>query len=116
MTEEIEDFETENLISTFKFRLTNWTLDQYAHMGEILGSQKNCLKDKCLGVKNEQKFTNFADLQHCVKNCEAGIGELLAMQNKHCEVARLTYIKNISRCEIIHGNVRLNSAFIDDDD
>ena len=38
MTEEIEDFETENLISTFKFRLTNWTLDQYAHMGEILGS------------------------------------------------------------------------------
>ena len=33
---------------------------------------------------------------------------------KHAEVARLTYIKNISRCEAIHGSVR-NDAFLDVD-
>jgi len=27
MTEQIRDFETENLISHFKFTLTNWTLN-----------------------------------------------------------------------------------------
>ena len=30
------------------------------------------------------------------------------MQKKHAEVARITYAKNISRCEAIHGNVRLD--------
>ena len=31
------------------------------------------------------------------------------MQTRHAEVARLTYAKNISRCEAIHGSVRLDS-------
>jgi len=38
MTEEIRDFETENLVSTFKFSLANWTLDSYSHMGNVLSS------------------------------------------------------------------------------
>jgi hypothetical protein len=32
----IVDFETENVISNFKFRLTNWTLDQYSSMADVL--------------------------------------------------------------------------------
>ena len=55
MTEHIQDFETENLISTYKFKLTNWTLDQYANMNELLTSQKNCINSKCLDG-NKQTF------------------------------------------------------------
>ena len=82
-------------------------------MGEILTSQSNCLKDKCLGDQSEH--SNYDELQNCVKNCEAGLGEILAMQKKHAEVARLTYAKNISRCELIHGTVR-NDSLIEDDE
>lgn len=32
------DFETENLIAAFKFKLTNWTLDQYQSLTEIIAS------------------------------------------------------------------------------
>ncbi len=32
------DFETENVISNFKFKLTNWTLDQYSSMSDIFVS------------------------------------------------------------------------------
>lgn len=45
-------------------------------------------------------------------NCEAGANEILAMQTKHAEVARLTFTKNIARCEAIHGRVR-NDSFVD---
>ena len=54
-------------------------------------------------------------MQNCVKNCEAGLGEILTMQSKHAEVARLTYAKNIARCESIHGTVRRDAAFHQDD-
>ena len=55
-------------------------------------------------------------MQNCVANCEAGLGEIQAMQVKHAEVARLTYSKNIARCESIHGRVRdsEDSALFDD--
>jgi hypothetical protein len=36
----ISDFETENVISNFKFRLTNWTLDQYSSMADVLVRKK----------------------------------------------------------------------------
>ena len=52
-------------------------------------------------------------MQHCLRNCEAGTGEILAMQTKHAEVARLTYAKNIARCESIHGTVRKDAYFQD---
>ena len=54
-------------------------------------------------------------MQNCVKNCEAGLGEILTMQTKHAEVARLTFMKNIARCESIHGTVRSDSTFLDAD-
>ena len=81
-------------------------------MGEVLQSQSNCLKDKCLGANGEQK--DFSELQNCVKNCEAGLGEILTMQTKHAEVARLTYAKNIARCETIHGSMR-SAEFLEED-
>jgi hypothetical protein len=43
MTDEIGDFETENVISTFKFKLTGWTLDQYASLADVLTSERRCL-------------------------------------------------------------------------
>ena len=43
-------------------------------------------------------------LRNCSKNCETGIEEVLKMQQKHVEVARLTYSKNIQRCLSIHGS------------
>ena len=73
-------------------------------MKDVLTSQSNCMKDKCL--QPGQEWQDFAELQSCVKNCEAGMGEILTMQTKHAEIARLTYAKNISRCEQIHGRVR----------
>ena len=42
---------------------------------------------------------------NCTKNCETGVRELLTMQMKHAEVGRLTYARNIAKCEKIHGNV-----------
>ena len=55
-------------------------------------------------------------MQHCVRNCEAGLSEILAMQTKHAEVARLTYAKNIARCESIHGTVRKDSYMMQQQD
>lgn len=42
-------------------------------------------------------------LRNCTKNCETGIQEVIKMQQKHVEVGRLTYSKNIQRCLSIHG-------------
>ena len=68
------------------------------------------MQAKCLGP--DKRLDEFNDFQACVKNCEAGMGEILAMQKKHAEVSRLTYAKNISRCEAIHGRVR-SDLFVD---
>lgn len=38
-------------------------------------------------------------MQACVENCETGQREVLKMQQKNAEVARLTYTKNILKCE-----------------
>ena len=62
MTDEIRDFETETLVSAFKFKLTDWTLDQYGNLNETLQAQKNCLKAKCLGGVPK----DFKELQSCV--------------------------------------------------
>ena len=77
MTEEIQDFETENLIGTFKFKLTDWTLSQYSSMTDILNSQRRCLKAKCLGTKSNGK--SFEEFQSCIRNCETGMSEILTM-------------------------------------
>lgn len=42
------------------------------------------------------------------------MSEILTMQKKHAEVARLTYAKNISRCEMIHGRVRRDGFIFDE--
>lgn len=101
----IADFETENLMATFKFRLAEWTLSQYGMMGQLLDNEKNCLKDKCLS----DPIDDYDEFRKCVVNCETGQREVLTMQEKHAEVARLTYAKNISRCTNIHGNVPTES-------
>lgn len=72
---DIADFETENLMATFKFRLTNWTLDQYSSMAQILQSEKNCLEAKCFADPIE----NYDEFRKCVVNCETGQREVLAM-------------------------------------
>ena len=97
----IADFETENLMATFKFRLADWTLSQYGTMKQLLESEKNCLQDKCL----TDPIEDYDEFRKCVVNCETGQREVLTMQEKHSEVARLTYAKNISRCTNIHGSV-----------
>ena len=38
MTDTIEDFETENLIARYKFRLAGWTLENYGSWQYILSS------------------------------------------------------------------------------
>jgi len=43
-------------------------------------------------------------LKQCANNCAVGTGEIMKMQQRHTEVARLTYSKNIQRCLNIHGN------------
>mmetsp|Transcript_7323 Transcript_7323/g.8500 ORF Transcript_7323/g.8500 Transcript_7323/m.8500 type:complete len:86 (+) Transcript_7323:162-419(+) len=83
-------------------------------MNDALASQRNCMKDKCL--QQGQEWKDFQSLQNCVKNCEAGIGEILTMQAKHAEVARLTFAKNISRCEAIHGRVKRDDMVDDFDE
>ena len=98
---EIGDFETENLMATFKFRLTHWTLNQYSKLDQVLLFEKNCLKSRCLAEPTD----SLEDFRKCVLNCETGQREVLTMQFKHAEVARLTYAKNIQRCLSIHGNV-----------
>ena len=97
MTDQIQDFETENLIATQKFRLTNWTLSQYESYLALMQSQKACVAQTCMHL------TSLDSFQKCLYNCEAGQREVLRMQQKHAEVARLTYAKNIARCEQIHG-------------
>ena len=97
----IADFETENLMATFKFRLADWTLGQYGTMKQLLESEKNCLQNKCL----TDPIEDYDEFRKCVVNCETGQREVLTMQEKHAEVARLTYAKNISRCTNIHGSV-----------
>eukprot|EP00347_Sterkiella_histriomuscorum_P003353 403364618 len=106
------DFETENLISNTKFRLTEWTINQYQTFTEILQSEKNCLEKKCLAqytkddINESQNPLSLMDSLHkCVQNCETGTQEILKMQATHAEVARLTYAKNIQRCLSIHGNI-----------
>lgn len=78
MSEEIGDFDTENVIANFKFRLTNWTLDQYASVSEVLSSQKNCLQMRCLREFKDGQG-DFAEFSKCVKNCETGIDEVIKM-------------------------------------
>ena len=115
-TIDIADFETENLMATFKFRLADWSLSQYSVMKELLESEKACLEDKCLS----SPIDNYEEFRRCVVNCETGQREVFSMQEKHAEVARLTYAKNISRCTLIHGNVPQISdeteENLDDDD
>ena len=98
---EIGDFETENLMATYKFRLTHWTLNQYSTLDQVLQSEKNCLKARCLADQTE----NLEEFRKCITNCETGQREVLTMQYKHAEVARLTYAKNIQRCLSVHGNL-----------
>ncbi len=38
------DFETENVISNFKFKLTGWTLDQYSSIADVM--VKNSFSNK----------------------------------------------------------------------
>ena len=45
---QIQDFETENLLARYKFRLTDWTLDKYASLSDVLMSQKQCVQLKYL--------------------------------------------------------------------
>lgn len=78
MAEEIGNFDAENAIAAFKLRLTNWTLDQYSSMSDILATEKNCLQMRCLRAHADQ--ANFKDFQACVKNCETGVQELIKMQ------------------------------------
>ena len=56
--------------------------------------------------KNEMK-----EFQHCVRNCEVGSSEVLKLQHQHAEVARLTYAKNVQRCQAIHGKVTEDEEF-----
>lgn len=51
--------------------------------------------------------------RNCAKNCEVGTSEVLKMQQKHTEVARLTYAKNIQRCLSIHGNPMIEEEEVD---
>lgn len=44
-------------------------------------------------------------MHKCAENCKTGTEEILKMQQKHVEVARLTYAKNIQRCLSIHGSI-----------
>jgi len=41
--EGIQDFETENIIARYKFRLASWTIEQYGSFAQILNYQKQCL-------------------------------------------------------------------------
>ena len=59
--------------------------------------------EKCLSASRQ--IDSLDEMTKCVENCEAGMKEILTMQQKHAEVSRLTYAKNISRCLQIHGNV-----------
>lgn len=64
----------------------------------MLAAQRKCLASKCL-----QDVSSFEAVDKCVRNCETGQRELLTMQKKHAEVTRLTYSKNVQKCEQIHG-------------
>ena len=44
------------------------------------------------------------------------MNEVLTMQKKHAEVARLTYAKHIARCETIYGRVSKFSVHDLEDD
>ena len=76
------------MISNFKFRLTNWTLDQYSSLSDVLQSQKNCLKLRCLREFADQKPGEggvstdkyLSDFTNCVQNCETGAQEVMKMQ------------------------------------
>jgi len=50
-----------------------------------------------------------------VRNCEVGTQELIKLQQKHVEVARLTYSKNIQRCLSIHGGPSTQQAEPDEE-
>jgi hypothetical protein len=89
------------LLARYKFRLTNWTLDQYASLADVLQSQKQCLQVRCLDQQAE--LATYDLFERCMHNCETGAREVLKMQSKHAEVGRLTYTKNIQRCLSIHG-------------
>ncbi|TNV79017.1 hypothetical protein FGO68_gene2122 [Halteria grandinella] len=68
-------------------------------MADVLSSQKNCLQMRCL----KEQSASPHEFMNCVKNCETGVQEVIKMQQKHVEVGRLTYTKNIQRCLSIHG-------------
>ena len=57
--------------------------------------------------------SELAVFQRCVQNCETGLRELTKMQQKHAEVSRLTFARNIARCEKIHGQVPNYEHLID---
>lgn len=99
MTDKIEDFETENLLASFKFRLTDKSVDGYANLDTLLSSQRKCIQERCL-----ESGLSIDKMRKCEQNCEVGLGEVLAMQQGHTEVSRLTYAKNIQRCLQIHAN------------
>jgi hypothetical protein len=58
---------------------------------------------------------SLPEFKACVANCETGLQEIVKMQQKHVEVARLTYSKNIQRCLSIHGGPSSYSSSNDDE-
>ena len=103
MSDQIEDFENENLLASFKFRLANKSIESYSNLDLLMNSQRKCIKERCLGDANDELLT-IEKMRKCEQNCETGIREVLKMQEGHTEVSRLTYAKNIQRCLQIHAN------------
>jgi hypothetical protein len=80
MVEEIQNFETELLLATFKINLTQFSIKSYSSLIEPLSYQASCLKERCLPLQSKGSVEELDSMLKCVTNCETGLRELQKMQ------------------------------------
>ena len=83
-------------------------------MNDLLKATQDCEQKRCTKIANDLKPENLEALEHCVRNCTTGIREVMKQQHQHCEVSRLTYAKNISKCLEIHAEGLSKQSLKDD--
>jgi len=97
------DFNTEWIWLLFKMILTKITLENYRNNSELMNFENVCWKSCVTNFdlkENEENVSEFiGKFEHCLKDCTAGSWEILKLSWKHAEITRMTFDRNIWKCD-----------------
>ncbi|CAI2383367.1 unnamed protein product [Moneuplotes crassus] len=101
-------YDIERMKCMFKFNLTQESIDTYLDGKEFYRNERIC-KRSCLDFFEKEPDTDdiltySSKFDHCIKDCETPTKTFIKMQKKHTDIARLTYNKNIEKCQEMYSN------------